>query len=264
MRQIERLVVLSVLDQKWREHLYEMDYLREGIGLRAMAQRDPLVEYQREGFDMFNAMMDGIKEESVGNLFNRQFEIQENPIVEEVGAGAQLGFGGALPGVTAGQAPAAPATGAQRRPPRRRPPRPLRPPRAGGGNRRPRRRAFPSPPRRLRPSASGRPGAQPRAASRRQPQGNQQPGGRARGRHAANDGRGHATAAGRGQAATRSGGTHAAVVAEDFGQAEPTGRDRGRPGGRSARGRAGRARAAPSAPAPVLRPGRWRRRGDAR
>src|SRR5580700_601784 len=110
MRQIERLVVLSVLDQKWREHLYEMDYLREGIGLRAMAQRDPLVEYQREGFDMFNAMMDGIKEESVGNLFNLQFEIQENPIVEEVGAGAQLGFGGALPGVTAGPAPAAPAT----------------------------------------------------------------------------------------------------------------------------------------------------------
>ena len=112
MRQIERLVVLSVLDQKWREHLYEMDYLREGIGLRAMAQRDPLVEYQREGFDMFNAMMDGIKEESVGNLFNRQFEIQENPIVEEVGAGAQLGFGGALPGVTAGQPPAAPAAAA--------------------------------------------------------------------------------------------------------------------------------------------------------
>ena len=110
MRQIERLVVLSVLDQKWREHLYEMDYLREGIGLRAMAQRDPLVEYQREGFDMFNAMMDGIKEESVGNLFNRQFEIQENPIVEEVGAGAQLAFGGSLPGVTAAAAPAAAAT----------------------------------------------------------------------------------------------------------------------------------------------------------
>src|SRR5579859_838221 len=106
MRQIERLVVLSVLDQKWREHLYEMDYLREGIGLRAMAQRDPLVEYQREGFDMFNAMMDGIKEESVGNLFNLQFEIQENPIVEEVGAGAQLAFGGALPGVTTAGGPA--------------------------------------------------------------------------------------------------------------------------------------------------------------
>ena len=70
MRELERRVVLSVLDRKWREHLYEMDYLQEGIGLRAMAQRDPLVEYQREGFDLFTAMMDGIKEESVGFLFN--------------------------------------------------------------------------------------------------------------------------------------------------------------------------------------------------
>src|SRR6201999_1810425 len=113
MREFERRVVLSVLDRKWREHLYEMDYLREGIGLRAMAQRDPLVEYQREGFDMFNAMMDGIKEESFGSLFNLQFEIQENPIVEEVGAGAQLGFGGSLPGVTAGGAAQAPAPAAQ-------------------------------------------------------------------------------------------------------------------------------------------------------
>ncbi len=83
MRELERRVVLSVLDRKWREHLYEMDYLREGIGLRAWAQRDPLVEYQREGYDMFSAMMDGIKEESVGNLFNLQVEVQENPIVEE-------------------------------------------------------------------------------------------------------------------------------------------------------------------------------------
>ena len=83
MRELERRVVLSVLDRKWREHLYEMDYLREGIGLRAWAQRDPLVEYQREGFDMFAAMMEGIKEESVGNLFNLQVEVQENPIVEE-------------------------------------------------------------------------------------------------------------------------------------------------------------------------------------
>ncbi len=83
MRELERRVVLSVLDHKWREHLYEMDYLREGIGLRAMAQRDPLVEYQREGFDMFATMMEGIKEESVGNLFNLQVEFQENPIVEE-------------------------------------------------------------------------------------------------------------------------------------------------------------------------------------
>lgn len=75
MRELERRVVLSVLDRKWREHLYEMDYLREGIGLRAYSQRDPLVEYQREGYDMFAAMMDGIKEESVGFLFNIEVEV---------------------------------------------------------------------------------------------------------------------------------------------------------------------------------------------
>ncbi|HEY2166102.1 MAG TPA: preprotein translocase subunit SecA [Jatrophihabitantaceae bacterium] len=77
MRELERRVVLSVLDRKWREHLYEMDYLQEGIGLRAMAQRDPLVEYQREGFDMFTAMMDAIKEESVGFLFNLEVQVEE-------------------------------------------------------------------------------------------------------------------------------------------------------------------------------------------
>ena len=77
MRELERRVVLSVLDRKWREHLYEMDYLQEGIGLRAMAQRDPLVEYQREGFDMFAAMMDGIKEESVGYLFNLEVQVED-------------------------------------------------------------------------------------------------------------------------------------------------------------------------------------------
>ncbi|KRF13977.1 preprotein translocase subunit SecA [Nocardioides sp. Soil797] len=77
MRELERRVVLSVLDRKWRDHLYEMDYLREGIYLRAYSQRDPLVEYQREGFDMFQAMMDAIKEESVGFLFNLEVEIDE-------------------------------------------------------------------------------------------------------------------------------------------------------------------------------------------
>ncbi|GAA3532043.1 protein translocase subunit SecA [Aeromicrobium flavum] len=75
-RELERRVVLSVLDRKWREHLYEMDYLREGIGLRAYSQRDPLVEYQREGYDLFNAMMEGISEESVGYLFNLSVEIE--------------------------------------------------------------------------------------------------------------------------------------------------------------------------------------------
>ena len=71
--------MLSVLDRKWREHLYEMDYLQEGIGLRAMAQRDPLVEYQREGFELFGAMMDAIKEESVGFIFNVEVQVEEEP-----------------------------------------------------------------------------------------------------------------------------------------------------------------------------------------
>jgi len=76
MRELERRIVLQVLDRKWREHLYEMDYLQEGIGLRAMAQRDPLVEYQREGFLLFQAMTEGIKEESVGSLFNVQVQVE--------------------------------------------------------------------------------------------------------------------------------------------------------------------------------------------
>ncbi len=83
-RELERKVLLSVLDRKWREHLYEMDYLQEGIGLRAMAQRDPLVEYQREGFDLFAAMMDSIKEEMVGYLFNVEVQIESES--NEVGA----------------------------------------------------------------------------------------------------------------------------------------------------------------------------------
>ena len=77
IRQLERRVVLSVLDRKWREHLYEMDYLKEGIGLRAMAQRDPLVEYQREGYHLFQAMTEAIKEESVGFLFNLEVAVAD-------------------------------------------------------------------------------------------------------------------------------------------------------------------------------------------
>src|SRR3954453_9652047 len=75
MRELERQMLLQVMDRKWREHLYEMDYLKEGIGLRAMAQRDPLIEYQREGFDMFTAMLDGIKEETVSLLFHVQVQV---------------------------------------------------------------------------------------------------------------------------------------------------------------------------------------------
>ncbi|SEK23518.1 protein translocase subunit secA [Blastococcus sp. DSM 46786] len=82
MRELERRVLLSVLDRKWREHLYEMDYLRAGIHLRAMANRDPVVEYQREGYDMFVAMLDGIKEESVGFLFNLEVKTKDEQEAE--------------------------------------------------------------------------------------------------------------------------------------------------------------------------------------
>jgi preprotein translocase subunit SecA len=86
MRQLERNVLLNVIDRKWREHLYEMDYLKEGIGLRAMAQRDPLVEYQREGYDMFVGMLEGMKEESIGFLFNVTVEATPAPAVAPVDA----------------------------------------------------------------------------------------------------------------------------------------------------------------------------------
>ncbi len=101
MRDVERRVVLSVLDRKWREHLYEMDYLREGVNLRGYGQRDPLIEYQREGYDMFRAMMDGIQEDTVGSLFNLQVQVQQDPIMAEDGAN------GSAP---AGQLILAPAT----------------------------------------------------------------------------------------------------------------------------------------------------------
>ena len=83
-RELERRVVLSVIDRRWRDHLYEMDYLKDGIGLRAMAQRDPLVEYQREGYSMFQTMMGSIREESVGFLFN--LEVEVNPAAGSVDA----------------------------------------------------------------------------------------------------------------------------------------------------------------------------------
>ena len=79
MRELERRVVLSVIDRRWRDHLYEMDYLKDGSGLRAMAQRDPLVEYQREGFALYQNMMQQIREESVGFLFNLEVEVSAGP-----------------------------------------------------------------------------------------------------------------------------------------------------------------------------------------
>ena len=74
LRQLERRVVLAVLDRKWREHLYEMDYLKDGIGLRGRGQRDPLVEYQREGYQMYNSMIEAIKEETIQLLFHVDIE----------------------------------------------------------------------------------------------------------------------------------------------------------------------------------------------
>ncbi|HKJ12594.1 MAG TPA: preprotein translocase subunit SecA [Ornithinimicrobium sp.] len=103
MREVERQVVLQVLDRKWREHLYEMDYLKEGIGLRAMAQREPLVEYQREGYQLFAAMMESIKEESVRLLFHAEIATEDAdgdsaeamPVLTAAGAAATAGGAGA-------------------------------------------------------------------------------------------------------------------------------------------------------------------------
>ena len=125
MRQLERRVVLSVLDRKWREHLYEMDYLKEGIGLRAMAQRDPLIEYQREGFQLFGAMTDAIKEESVAYLYNLEVKVaepaaEEGQVTAESAAQAALGAGAAAAGPRPGRgeeptvAPAAAESAPQR------------------------------------------------------------------------------------------------------------------------------------------------------
>jgi preprotein translocase subunit SecA len=123
MRELERRVILSVLDRKWREHLYEMDYLQEGIALRAYAQRDPLVEYQREGFDLFGAMMDAIKEESVAYLFNVEVQVEQEapaaadgaPVADEVSA-AQAAA--AAPGAEAAAAASGDGAGATAQPAR--------------------------------------------------------------------------------------------------------------------------------------------------
>jgi preprotein translocase subunit SecA len=94
MRELERRVVLSVIDRRWRDHLYEMDYLKDGIGLRAMAQRDPLVEYQREGFAMYQTMMGQIREETIGFLFNLEVEVTQGGATAAVPIVAAKGLSG--------------------------------------------------------------------------------------------------------------------------------------------------------------------------
>jgi preprotein translocase subunit SecA len=76
---LERTVTLSIIDNKWREHLAEMDYLRSGIGLRAMAQKDPLTEYQREGFDLFAVLVDAVKEDTLRYMYHVKVVQQEAP-----------------------------------------------------------------------------------------------------------------------------------------------------------------------------------------
>jgi preprotein translocase subunit SecA len=76
MREIERRVMLSIIDQRWREHLYEMDYLQEGINLRAMGQKDPLVEWQREGFEMFTQMTEAIADDFVRYVMHLDVVVQ--------------------------------------------------------------------------------------------------------------------------------------------------------------------------------------------
>jgi preprotein translocase subunit SecA len=105
MRELERKVTLSVLDRKWREHLLEMDYLRNGIGLRAMAQRDPLVEYQREGYQLFSGMMDSIKEEVAGLVFSVQVRATPPAILSDASAtAAGAGVAAAVAAAAAGAA----------------------------------------------------------------------------------------------------------------------------------------------------------------
>ncbi|MFM9377397.1 preprotein translocase subunit SecA [Gordonia sp. VNK21] len=110
MQQLERSVLLMVLDRKWRDHLYEMDYLREGIHLRSMAQRDPVVEYQREGYDMFVAMLEAMKEETVTLIFNAQVQTQApepqlGSTVSDMLAGTDLGGDEAAEGVVSYSGP---------------------------------------------------------------------------------------------------------------------------------------------------------------
>jgi preprotein translocase subunit SecA len=101
MRELQRRVILTVIDRKWREHLYEMDALRDGIGLRAVGQRDPLTEYQREAYDSFATMMSGVKEEAVTYVMRLPVERTDVPdargVLRNGGAVGQRAPGAAGP-----------------------------------------------------------------------------------------------------------------------------------------------------------------------
>lgn len=111
IRQVERQVLLNVLDRKWREHLYEMDYLKEGIGLRSMAARDPLVEYKSEGYQMFHTMEDAIKSETVQFLYHFELPSEREARLaleaEQAQAQAQRALAARNSGVNAARVPVA-------------------------------------------------------------------------------------------------------------------------------------------------------------
>jgi preprotein translocase subunit SecA len=94
MRELERFVILQVVDQRWREHLDAMDYLREGVHLRAMAQKDPLVEYRHEGHIMFEALGAAIREEVVVTLFHAQLAPEEADELQRAQEAAGANGGG--------------------------------------------------------------------------------------------------------------------------------------------------------------------------
>ena len=80
LRHAEKMIMLQIIDTKWKDHLHAMDNLREGIGLRAYGQKDPLVEYQHEGYDMFRTMIDSVKDETIEFLFKVQALKEEKEI----------------------------------------------------------------------------------------------------------------------------------------------------------------------------------------
>ncbi|HEX6586363.1 MAG TPA: SEC-C metal-binding domain-containing protein, partial [Solirubrobacterales bacterium] len=115
MRQLERAILLQIIDNRWREHLYEMDYLREGIHLRGFAQIDPLVAYKNEGFSMFDALMQSIWEEFARLIFHVEVEVapqaQEQFAPGEAPAQMQYSGGTAEQPSALGQAAVATAAG---------------------------------------------------------------------------------------------------------------------------------------------------------
>ena len=148
MRYLERQILLQIIDNRWREHLYEMDYLREGIHLRGFAQIDPLVAYKNEGFTMFHELMDSIWEEFARVIFHVEVNIEpaqaEQMFEPEERRRRRRPVRGRRRGAALGDAPRRSA-GAARRPPRPRPRQPRRPPAtaaatADGAPRRTRRR----------------------------------------------------------------------------------------------------------------------------